>query len=54
MEYKWSLGTGTIEKYYYSTLELVYGPGRKEEVKKREREWGDWGEERAVERRMSF
>jgi hypothetical protein len=54
MEYEWSLGTGTIEKYYYLTLERVYGSGRKEEVKKKERGWDDLGEERVVERRMSF
>jgi len=66
-EYKWSLGQGTIEKYYYVTLERVYGKGGKKEknVEAREeqmeegegkREDGDFGGfvERLVERRMSF
>ncbi|KAF2827702.1 hypothetical protein CC86DRAFT_455293 [Ophiobolus disseminans] len=63
--YQWSLGQGTIEKYYYTTLERVYGKGGKKEMKveKREegegdggREDGDFGGlvERLVERRMSF
>lgn len=67
-EYKWSLGMGTIEKYYYTSLERVYGKGGKkeknaekkeddgEEGEERRREDGDFRPfvERLVERRMSL
>lgn len=63
-EYKWSLGQGTIEKYYYYTLERVYGKGGKKEKNREDKakgeeeeskkEWWEWGTENVRDRRMSF
>jgi len=67
-EYDWSIGKGTIEKYYYNSLERIYGTGGKKEKNAEERAKGKEGEEekrardgdfagtveRLVERRMSF
>jgi hypothetical protein len=63
-EYGWSIGMPTIQKYYYTTLERVYGKGGKKEKNREERgkevsekrRDGDFEGtvERLVERRMSF
>jgi hypothetical protein len=58
-EMGWSLGLQTIEKYYYLTLDRVYGKGVRKERKDigeegKAENWGVGFEERVVERRMSF